>query len=329
MFRKALLAVTLVAVSGSLAVAQDHRVELSGTAGWTFSDGVSGGPVVVPDAGSYNRVDPKDAFSWGLRLGFLVSENVEVGRPLQPAVDEPRGLGDEFGDSGRSEGLQLPRLPRVQLRRRPLARFVPTSSAGWERRSTAASRAPRDPAEGHRRQHPVLDHLGARREDVPWQERRHPPRRALDSHLHQVGRDRLVVRPVLGLLRHRRRAVLEPVRARGRDHAAVLGPNSLSGVSRAALASTGAARLPQGAGVPGPQQGVACSSRPDQLGGMYRPVGRHVGSELLRQLQASVSSAPFIYRGVPGRATLARRTTLAAAMGGIGLRSIGPPPAPT
>ena len=79
MFRKALLAVTFVAVSGSLAAALEHRVELSGTAGWTFSDGVSGGPVVVPGVGSFNNIDPKDAFSWGLRLGFLVTPNVEVG----------------------------------------------------------------------------------------------------------------------------------------------------------------------------------------------------------------------------------------------------------
>jgi hypothetical protein len=29
--------------------------------------------------GIFNRVDPKDAFSWGLRLGFLATENVEIG----------------------------------------------------------------------------------------------------------------------------------------------------------------------------------------------------------------------------------------------------------
>jgi hypothetical protein len=54
-------------------------VELSGTAGWTFSDGVSGAAVNVPGVGSFDRIDPKDAFSWGLRLGFLVSENSEIG----------------------------------------------------------------------------------------------------------------------------------------------------------------------------------------------------------------------------------------------------------
>jgi len=29
--------------------------------------------------GSFDRVDPVDAFSWGLRLGFLMNENSEIG----------------------------------------------------------------------------------------------------------------------------------------------------------------------------------------------------------------------------------------------------------
>ncbi len=33
----------------------------------------------MPGVGSFSRVDPKDAFSWGLRLGFNVTPNVEVG----------------------------------------------------------------------------------------------------------------------------------------------------------------------------------------------------------------------------------------------------------
>jgi hypothetical protein len=55
--------------------AQDARVELSGTAGWTFSDGVNVGAIDNAPI----RVDPKDAFSWGARLGFNVTENAEVG----------------------------------------------------------------------------------------------------------------------------------------------------------------------------------------------------------------------------------------------------------
>jgi len=65
----------LCLIAASAAQAQDPRVEISGTAGWTFSDGVNVG-------GSDNapiRVDPKDAFSWGARLGFNLTPNVELG----------------------------------------------------------------------------------------------------------------------------------------------------------------------------------------------------------------------------------------------------------
>ena len=79
MLRRMLVAVTFVTLAASAAWAQDAKVELSATAGWTFSDGVSGGPVVVPGAGSFDRIDPKDAFSWGARLGFLINENSEIG----------------------------------------------------------------------------------------------------------------------------------------------------------------------------------------------------------------------------------------------------------
>ena len=60
--------------------AQDKRVEISFLAGWTFSDGVdSGGTAVVTPSGTFDRVDPKDSFKWGLTGGFLVNENAEVG----------------------------------------------------------------------------------------------------------------------------------------------------------------------------------------------------------------------------------------------------------
>ena len=79
MIRKTILTVVVVAVAAATASAQSPRVELSGTAGWTFSDGVSGSAVVVPGIGTFDRIDPKDAFSWGARLGFNVTPNVEVG----------------------------------------------------------------------------------------------------------------------------------------------------------------------------------------------------------------------------------------------------------
>jgi opacity protein-like surface antigen len=79
MMRTTILTTMLVGLAVASAQAQDPRVEISGTAGWTFSDGVSGDGVAVPGVGSFNRIDPKDAFSWGARLGFLATPNVEVG----------------------------------------------------------------------------------------------------------------------------------------------------------------------------------------------------------------------------------------------------------
>ncbi len=101
MFRNALLAVAFVAAAGVSAQAQDHRVELAGTAGWTFSDGVSGNAVLVPGVGTFDRLDPKDAFSWGLRIGFMVSPNVEIGGlfNLQSTKLEASGTNTvELGD---------------------------------------------------------------------------------------------------------------------------------------------------------------------------------------------------------------------------------------
>lgn len=63
----------------SPARAQEPRVEIGATLGWTISDGVSGEPVTVPGAGTFDRVDPKDAVSWGFRVGVFVTPNAEVG----------------------------------------------------------------------------------------------------------------------------------------------------------------------------------------------------------------------------------------------------------
>jgi hypothetical protein len=80
MIRKTFLTAMLVALAASMASAQDPRVELSATAGWTFSDGVGGNTAVsVPGVGTFDSIGPKDAFSWGARLGFNLSPNVEVG----------------------------------------------------------------------------------------------------------------------------------------------------------------------------------------------------------------------------------------------------------
>jgi hypothetical protein len=76
MIRKTVLTVAVAtALAASAAWAQDPRVELSGTAGWTFSDGVNVGSIDEAPI----QIGPKDAFSWGARLGFNVSPNIELG----------------------------------------------------------------------------------------------------------------------------------------------------------------------------------------------------------------------------------------------------------
>ncbi len=75
MIRRLTFMVAVTALVGSAAWAQEPKVEISGTAGWTFSDGVSGSAADT----SAVRVDPKDSFSWGARLGFNVNPNVEIG----------------------------------------------------------------------------------------------------------------------------------------------------------------------------------------------------------------------------------------------------------
>ena len=79
MLRKTILTAVVAASVAATASAQERRVELSATAGWTFSDGVSGEGVAVPGVGVFDRIDPKDAFSWGARLGFLANDNFELG----------------------------------------------------------------------------------------------------------------------------------------------------------------------------------------------------------------------------------------------------------
>jgi len=55
------------------------RGEITGTVGWTFSDGVSfSNAVPVPGLGTYNRADPKDSVSFGFGGGVFVNHQVEI-----------------------------------------------------------------------------------------------------------------------------------------------------------------------------------------------------------------------------------------------------------
>jgi hypothetical protein len=79
MFKRIVVAAGLFVMAGSPAFAQG-RVEVSVFGGWTFSDGVSlDGAILAGDGNLYDRVDPKDAGSFGFSIGVLASENAEVG----------------------------------------------------------------------------------------------------------------------------------------------------------------------------------------------------------------------------------------------------------
>ena len=79
MIRKVTLSVSFVVLAASAAWAQDPRVEIGVVGGWTYSDGVTGAAVLGGDGNLYDSIEPKDSFSYGLDLGFFVTENFEVG----------------------------------------------------------------------------------------------------------------------------------------------------------------------------------------------------------------------------------------------------------
>ena len=217
MTRRVSLMLAVAVLSSPVVRAQDHNVELSGTAGWVFSDGVTG-------SGDFARIDPKDAFSWGLRIGFLVNENVEVGglfnlQSTSYELGSVAGGALDVGDVSiyNYHGYVAYNFGVADAGVRPyfLGGLGVTQYGSF---TTALGGQRRD-----RRRHEVLDHVGARPQDVPRRRQlRHPPGRPLDPDLHQVRRRGRVVRPLLGLLHGRRRPVLQPVGAVGRHLAEVL-----------------------------------------------------------------------------------------------------------
>ena len=61
------------------AQAQDPRIEIGASAGWTLSDGVTFDGVIAGDGNVYNSIEPKDSFSYNLQVGFFVNPHMEVG----------------------------------------------------------------------------------------------------------------------------------------------------------------------------------------------------------------------------------------------------------
>jgi opacity protein-like surface antigen len=93
-------------VLAGTAQAQDPRVEIGASAGWTFSDGVTFDGVLAGDGNVYNSIEPKDSFSYSLNLGFFVTPNVEVGglfsqqkSKLEVGGTTVREIGDQSVDN--------------------------------------------------------------------------------------------------------------------------------------------------------------------------------------------------------------------------------------
>ena len=90
------------------------RVEISATAGWTFSNGVEAdSSLIVPGVGTFTSIDPKDAFSWGLRLGFFGGTPRLASSSISSQPTRARRNDDH--QARRPEDQQLPRLLRLQL----------------------------------------------------------------------------------------------------------------------------------------------------------------------------------------------------------------------
>ena len=138
MWRKSACLIAIIVLTAAKAAAQDPRVEISATAGWTFSNGVEAdSSLIVPGVGTFNSIDPKDAFSWGLRLGFFAGENSEIGFLFnqQPTELELRGTTTiKLGDLkiNNYHGYYAYNFGERRCRR-----FARTCSSGSGRRSMA------------------------------------------------------------------------------------------------------------------------------------------------------------------------------------------------
>lgn len=93
----ALLCVVMLAPAVASAQA---RVEVSGIAAWTLSDGVEGDGIRALDGNIYDAIDIKDSFSWGFGVGFNVSETAEVGFLFNQQMSTLRVQGTNTVDVG-------------------------------------------------------------------------------------------------------------------------------------------------------------------------------------------------------------------------------------
>lgn len=78
--------------------AQEHKIEVSGYAGWTFSNGV---PIdnIEFEGQIYNRITPKSGGSYGFTFGVFVTENIEI----EFALDQQQSALEASGPGGKRE----------------------------------------------------------------------------------------------------------------------------------------------------------------------------------------------------------------------------------
>lgn len=82
----------------SAAGAQDYKIEVSGYAGWTFSNGV---PIdnIEFEGETFNRITPKSGGSYGFTFGVFITENVEI----EFALDQQRSVLEASGRGTKRE----------------------------------------------------------------------------------------------------------------------------------------------------------------------------------------------------------------------------------
>src|SRR5215510_10849888 len=71
-------ALMLAATVPTVAQSTGHVI-VGGFFGWVFSDGVDGNPIVAGDGNVYDRVDPKDSWSYGFNVNVMATDHVAVG----------------------------------------------------------------------------------------------------------------------------------------------------------------------------------------------------------------------------------------------------------
>ena len=217
MVRKTIIGALMLVALGSTAWAQTPKVEFTGLIGYTIADGVSGDPYKAGNGQTYDRVDPEDSIMYGFSLGFFLSPSAEIGfmwrrQPTELTVSGTSSakLSDINIDGYHGYGAYYFGDPEAKVRPYIMGGIGATrygdvawTQTGGVQKSVSGNTQ-------------FSTTWGGGPEGERIAERRHEVRCPVDADLHQVGRSRLVVRPVVGLLRRRQCPVREPVRVRRR-----------------------------------------------------------------------------------------------------------------